>query len=168
MLKSDSWGPYTYHPLNLFWRCLLTEHTVAGRPRDSAIPKYQKRLNGPASCRYIKRKPRWEHRRWPFGSQRLLCVWVGPNPESQNHRGILGKTTLFAVHSAVAWVTHSRAWIPASNQMAGLSPPVLNCETSVEMWTAPPLRAPVPPLFPQGPCLSLVLYLMWSREKEEV
>lgn len=51
--------------------------------------------------------------------------------------------TLFAVHSAVACVTHSRAWMPASSQMAGLSPPppVLNCNTSrhssgIEMETA--------------------------------
>lgn len=43
---------------------------------------------------------------------------------------MLGKITLFAVHRAVACVTHSRAWMPASSQMAGLSPPVLNCKRS--------------------------------------
>lgn len=60
-------------------------------------------------------------------------VRCGPILERQNNRGILGKMTLFAVHNAVACVTHSRAWIPASSQMAGLSPPVLNCKRSVEM-----------------------------------
>lgn len=34
-----------------------------------------------------------------------------------------------AVHTPVAWVTHSREWMPVSSQMAGrFDPPVLNCE----------------------------------------
>lgn len=33
-----------------------------------------------------------------------------------------------AVHTPVAWVTHSREWMPVSSQMAGrFEPPVLNC-----------------------------------------
>lgn len=51
--------------------------------------------------------------------------------------------TLFAVHSAVACVTHSRAWMPASSQMAGLSPPVLNCKTSISQAQQWKLLLPV-------------------------
>lgn len=36
-----------------------------------------------------------------------------------------------AIHRALAWVTHSREWMPASSQMAGrLEPPVLNWGTN--------------------------------------
>lgn len=38
--------------------------------------------------------------------------------------------TFLAIHTALAWVTHSREWIPASIQIAGrFLPPVLNCQT---------------------------------------
>lgn len=131
MLKLDTQRPY-WPPFSILLACCVF---IRGPRHNSTaildeINQRKESLADSVFCRCFKwriclRVPAIR----PTGT---VCVYlVSLTPKGQNMRRILSKMTLFAVHSAVACVTHSRAWMPASSQMAGLSPPVLNCKTSI-------------------------------------